>query len=99
MAQKAFIIPVAVLSSICVCMFVFIWWWFPRAWASGDRSDRVEFEEAKRRRELAEETAVGSDGETDIELGTRQPTNTGMDVLLDDFDVFMMRLTRAKWED
>ncbi|KAH7395633.1 hypothetical protein BKA64DRAFT_674146 [Cadophora sp. MPI-SDFR-AT-0126] len=69
MVNNAVVVPVAVLSSICVCMFVFMWWWFPRAWARGDASDRAEFEAAKRQRELAEETAVGTDGETDVELG------------------------------
>ncbi|KAK0101593.1 hypothetical protein ONS95_006756 [Cadophora gregata] len=61
------IVPVAVLASIGVCMFIFMCWFFPRAWAKGVASDRAEFDEAKRRRELAEETAVGS--ETDVELG------------------------------
>ncbi|PVH73708.1 hypothetical protein DL98DRAFT_519749 [Cadophora sp. DSE1049] len=63
------VVPVAVLASIGVCMFIFMCWWFPRAWAKGDASDRAEFDEAKRQRELAEGTAVGSGGETDVELG------------------------------
>jgi len=50
-------------------MFIFMCWWFPRAWRRGDAADRAEYEEAKRRRELAEETAVGTGGETDVELG------------------------------
>lgn len=58
-----------------------MWWWFPRAWARGDAEDRAEYDQAKRRRELAEETAVGIDTETDIELGHRArepvPKNTG----------------------
>ncbi|KAH7370010.1 hypothetical protein BKA65DRAFT_544740 [Rhexocercosporidium sp. MPI-PUGE-AT-0058] len=80
MVNNTVVIPVAVLASICVCMFVFMWWWFPRAWARGDASDRAEYDERKRQRELAEETAVGSGDDTGIELGERTPRNTGVRV-------------------
>lgn len=61
MAVKAFVIPVAVLAAISVCMFAFICWWFPRAWAKGQTSDMREYAETARRRELAM---------NDIETGT-----------------------------
>ncbi|CZT09712.1 uncharacterized protein RAG0_14380 [Rhynchosporium agropyri] len=79
MVDNTVVIPIAVLSSICVTAFVFTWWWFPRAWAEGDAADREEYEVAKRRRELAEERAVGSEGDTDVELGTTLSGNAGVD--------------------
>ncbi|KAI9054380.1 hypothetical protein LZ554_001543 [Drepanopeziza brunnea f. sp. 'monogermtubi'] len=60
-------------------MLLFICWWFPRAWAKGAAADRAEMDENKRRREAAEDTAVGSDGEADIELGNRAGADGGGD--------------------
>lgn len=50
-------------------MFLFICWWFPRAWARGTAADRAEYNENKRRREAAQDAAVGSQN-GDVELGT-----------------------------
>lgn len=49
---KAWAIPVGVLGAICVAMFVFIWWWFPRHYRKGVTADmdRVDEEHANRDR-------------------------------------------------
>lgn len=39
MVNNAIVVPVAVLASICVVMFVFIWWWFPRHYRKGVQQD------------------------------------------------------------
>lgn len=39
MVNNAVIVPVAVLASICVAMFVFVWWWFPRHYRKGVKQD------------------------------------------------------------
>ncbi len=33
-------IPVGVLAGICVVAFIFVWWWFPRAFSRGNRQER-----------------------------------------------------------
>jgi hypothetical protein len=62
----AWAVPAAVLGSIVLVGFVFIWWWFPRAWNQGVRSDhddvdlvRGEERDAQRRknREIIERFA------------------------------------------
>lgn len=35
-------VPVGVLGAIVACGFIFIWWWFPRAWQHGVNSDTAE---------------------------------------------------------
>lgn len=35
-------VPVGVLGAIVACGFIFIWWWFPRAWQHGVNSDAAE---------------------------------------------------------
>ncbi|KAK3067861.1 hypothetical protein LTR53_014993 [Teratosphaeriaceae sp. CCFEE 6253] len=39
---KAWAVPVAVLGGIVAVGLIFIWWWFPRAWKKGDKSDKAE---------------------------------------------------------
>jgi hypothetical protein len=39
MTNSSVLVPVVTLASICVCMFVFIWWWFPRHYKKGLRQD------------------------------------------------------------
>ncbi|KAK0310672.1 hypothetical protein LTR01_003826 [Friedmanniomyces endolithicus] len=39
MGVSSWVIPVAVLGAIVALGFVFVWWWFPRAWKKGDQSD------------------------------------------------------------
>lgn len=39
MANLSIVVPCAVLGSICAAMLAFIWWWFPRAWNKGTKSD------------------------------------------------------------
>ncbi|KAE9376404.1 hypothetical protein N431DRAFT_435749 [Stipitochalara longipes BDJ] len=69
MVSNTVVVPVAVLASICICMFAFICWWFPRTWAKGIALDKREYRENAERRqrdlELAtSETAIGE--HTDI---------------------------------
>jgi hypothetical protein len=35
-------IPVGVLGGLVVAGFIFMWWWFPRAWQKGTNSDHNE---------------------------------------------------------
>lgn len=35
-------VPVGVLGAIVACGFIFIWWWFPRAWQHGVNTDTAE---------------------------------------------------------
>lgn len=66
MSNSAVVIPCAVLGAIAVCMFVFICWWFPRAWAKGQTLDMREFAdnvERQRQREI------------DLEEGANESTN------------------------
>lgn len=49
---------VAGLSAMAFCMFVFIWWWFPRAYARGQALQRAEWDEQRIRRQLAEQRAL-----------------------------------------
>lgn len=53
MGSSSWAIPVGVLSAIVVLAFVFVWWWFPRAWLHGTREEIRAVEEA----------GVGPDGE------------------------------------
>jgi len=62
MGTASWALPVGVLAGICVLMFAFFWWWFPRHWAKGVQADIDEVDEARRQRELA---AQGGD----VELG------------------------------
>ncbi len=60
-------------------MFVFICWWFPRAWARGTAAEHAEYDEMKRRRQLAEE-AAGASGDADVELSDGGGKNPGVTV-------------------
>lgn len=67
MVSNAIVVPVAVLAAIAVCMFAFICWWFPRAWAKGQTADMREYAERTMQRDLelaASETRTGDD--TDV---------------------------------
>jgi len=39
MVSNAVVVPVAVLASLSVAMFVFVWWWFPRHYRKGVEED------------------------------------------------------------
>ncbi|OAP58230.1 hypothetical protein AYL99_07320 [Fonsecaea erecta] len=39
MVNNSVVVPVAVLASLCVAMFLFIWWWFPRHYKKGVEQD------------------------------------------------------------
>ncbi|EKD15289.1 uncharacterized protein L3040_001656 [Drepanopeziza brunnea f. sp. 'multigermtubi'] len=73
------VVPVAILAVVAVAILLLICWWFPRAWAKGTAADRAEMDENKRRREAAEDTAVRSGGEADIELYNRAGADRGGD--------------------
>jgi hypothetical protein len=80
MVNNAVVVPCAVLGSICVCMFAFVCWWFPRTWSKGQSLDMREYVEnvQRRRRDLelaASKTATGE--QTDIpgsEVGSYKMT-------------------------
>jgi hypothetical protein len=55
MPNNSVVIPVAVLAAVCVCMFAFVCWWFPRAWQKGVNADTREVDDRRRQRELAAE--------------------------------------------
>lgn len=42
MTATSWAVPVGVLGAIVVCGFIFILWWFPRAWQHGVNSDNAE---------------------------------------------------------
>lgn len=39
------VIPISVLAAVVVIGLVFIWFWFPRAWTKGIRSDHAELDQ------------------------------------------------------
>lgn len=43
MVNNAVVVPCAVLAVIAVCMFAFMCYWFPRAWAKGQTYDLREY--------------------------------------------------------
>lgn len=53
--QTAVAVPVGILAAICVCMFVFMFWWFPRHYQKGIKMDMAEH--AAVRREMEEAAA------------------------------------------
>ena len=61
-------VPVGVLSGICVAMFVFIWWWFPRHWRKGVQADMDRVDEDRRQR--AAYLAQQEQNRGDVETGT-----------------------------
>jgi len=64
-------VPVGVLSAICVAMFVFIWWWFPRHYQKGVRADMAMYDEQRRQRELAEaEANMGTNNVSEVPAET-----------------------------
>jgi hypothetical protein len=72
MVKNTVVVPVAVLASICVCMFAFICWWFPRTWARGVALDKKQYREDAERRQRDLELATSEteiSGHTDIRAG------------------------------
>ncbi|OCT53260.1 hypothetical protein CLCR_11070 [Cladophialophora carrionii] len=65
MVKSAVVIPVAVLASICVVMFVFIWWWFPRHYRKGVADDMNIMDGERARRDATHAGLEG--GTTDAE--------------------------------
>lgn len=45
MGVASWAIPVGVLAAIVIVAFVFVWWWFPRAWNKGNRKQDAELHE------------------------------------------------------
>lgn len=39
MGVASWAVPVGVLAAIVVVAFVFVWWWFPRAWNKGNKKE------------------------------------------------------------
>lgn len=66
MAKTVVVVPVAVLASICVAMFAFICWWWPRTWAKGIALDKRQYREEAERRQRDLELATAATSETAI---------------------------------
>lgn len=58
------ILPVT-LGVLALAMFIFICWWFPRAWSKGQAKQNKEWDEINRQRREREE----AEASTDVELG------------------------------
>jgi len=69
---------------MALVMFIFICWWFPRAWSKGNAIQNREWDEINRQRRAAEEAAAGTDTEltgwdgknTDMSKVVQKPTTT-----------------------
>ncbi|KIW73803.1 hypothetical protein PV04_01893 [Phialophora macrospora] len=61
MVNNAVVVPVAVLASICVAMFVFIWWWFPRHYRKGVADDMYTMDRERAGREATHADLGGGD--------------------------------------
>ena len=84
MVNNAVVVPCAVLGSIAVCMFAFIFWWFPRAWARGNAEDMREYDERRQQREremdlesVSGETAIGKDIRTPENAASKDTDKSG----------------------
>lgn len=79
MGTSAWAIPVGVLAGICAAGLIFVWWWFPRTWAKGNKAEMEAIEEDRRirdahvTRQMDAEQAVGGDGAAAGEGGTTAP--------------------------
>ncbi|KIY00386.1 uncharacterized protein Z520_04071 [Fonsecaea multimorphosa CBS 102226] len=66
MVNNAVVVPVAVLASICVAMFLFVCWWFPRHYKKGVEQDmNIMDSERAAREEIHNDMGqlqVGEDG-------------------------------------
>lgn len=76
----AWAIPVGVLSGLCVLMFVFIWWWFPRHYQKGIEMDMAEVDEDRRQRELYQAQLAQRAAAGDVE-GAAAPQVEGAPVI------------------
>jgi len=63
MVNNAVIVPVAVLASICVAMFVFVWWWFPRHYRKGVNQDMAIIDAERAGRDATHGELEGADAE------------------------------------
>ncbi|KAF2165663.1 hypothetical protein M409DRAFT_23953 [Zasmidium cellare ATCC 36951] len=39
MGAISWAVPVGVFAALAIVCFVFVWWWFPRAWNRGNKKD------------------------------------------------------------
>ncbi|KAJ9658775.1 hypothetical protein H2198_003521 [Neophaeococcomyces mojaviensis] len=65
----AWAIPVGVLAGLCVAMFIFIWWWFPRHYKKGIAMDMAMYDEQRQERELAQAQANADGNAADAPAG------------------------------
>lgn len=72
MGTASWATPVGVLAGICVAMFIFIWWWFPRAYKRGVKLDMERVDEENRQRALYRAQ------QEDLEAGTENPAAEGV---------------------
>lgn len=50
MGTTTWALPVGILAGLCVLMFIFIWWWFPRAYKRGVKADMDRVDEDNQNR-------------------------------------------------
>jgi len=62
MVNNAVLVPVVVLAVICVVMFVFVWWWFPRHYRKGVREDMIIMNEEQAGRDAIHAGLGGENG-------------------------------------
>lgn len=69
MGSTGWIIPVAVLSSICVVALAFVWWYIPRAWNKGVRADMARIDANRAERAARAARQAEQDEMADLEAG------------------------------
>ena len=65
MVGSSVVVPVAVLASICVAMFVFVWWWFPRHYRQGVEQDMNIIDGERADRDAVHAGLDGANGDPD----------------------------------
>lgn len=75
MSATTWALPVGILAGLCVLMFIFIWWWFPRAYRKGVKADMDRVDEDRRNRDAIE--AAQRDLEMQADANAALETNGG----------------------
>lgn len=73
MGTTTWALPVGILAGLCVLMFVFIWWWFPRAYKRGVKADMDRVDEDNRNR------AAYDEAQRDLEMQANANAAAGVE--------------------
>ena len=79
MGTSSWAIPVGTLSGLCVAMFLFIWWWFPRAYKRGVKMDMDRIDEERRERQAWEAQQRELEAQANANAAAEQNGGTGED--------------------